>query len=161
MKELIIFDLDGTLAASKSSLDAEMAALLGGLLDVVKVAVISGGAWTQFETQLISHFAAGARLENLSLLPTCGTRFYRFSGTWKNLYSEDIAADDRARIVRALSDALDRSGFGAERHWRDLIEDRGSQITLSALGQEAPLVEKEKWDADLAKRKTFWRSSHR
>ena len=28
MKKLIVFDLDGTLAESKSSLDAEMAALL-------------------------------------------------------------------------------------------------------------------------------------
>jgi hypothetical protein len=45
MKSLIIFDLDGTLAESKSSLDGEMAALLGRLLEVVKVAIISGGAW--------------------------------------------------------------------------------------------------------------------
>ncbi len=153
MKKLIIFDLDGTLAASKSPLDGEMAALLGGLLDIVKVAVISGGAWTQFETQLTAHIPAGARLENLSLLPTCGTRFYRFSGTWEILYSEDIAAGDRAEIVRALNQALDRSGFRAERHWGDLIEDRGSQITLSALGQAAPLAEKTAWDPDFEKRK--------
>ena len=155
MKSLIIFDLDGTLAASKSPLDAEMAALLVRLLDIVKVAVISGGAWAQFETQLISQFVNGARLENLSLLPTCGTRFYYFSGTWKNLYSEDIAVDDRAKIVHALKEALNNSGFAADRHWGDLIEDRGSQITLSALGQEAPLVEKEKWDADFTKRKSI------
>ena len=48
MKSLVVFDLDGTLAPSKSSLDAEMAALLGRLLGIVKVAVISGGAWGQF-----------------------------------------------------------------------------------------------------------------
>jgi phosphoglycolate phosphatase-like HAD superfamily hydrolase len=39
MKKLIVFDLDGTLAESKSSLDAEMATLLGSLLDIVRVAV--------------------------------------------------------------------------------------------------------------------------
>ena len=33
------------------------------------------------------------------------------------------------------------------------IEDRGSQITFSALGQQAPLAEKEKLDPDFAKRK--------
>ena len=33
------------------------------------------------------------------------------------------------------------------------IEDRGSQITFSALGQEAPNEEKEKWDPDFTKRK--------
>jgi len=33
-----------------------------------------------------------------------------------------------------------------------LIEDRDSQITFSALGQEAPLDEKKKWDSDFKKR---------
>jgi phosphomannomutase len=37
--------------------------------------------------------------------------------------------------------------------WGKVIEDRGSQVTYSALGQQAPLAEKEKWDADFAKRK--------
>ena len=43
MKSLIIFDLDGTLAESKSNLHAEMATLLGRLLGIVDVATISGG----------------------------------------------------------------------------------------------------------------------
>ena len=43
-------------------------------------------------------------------------------------------------------------GIRAAKHWGDLIEDRGSQITFSALGQEAPLAEKAKWDPDFAKR---------
>ena len=43
MKKLVIFDLDGTLAQSKSSLEA-MAGLLGRLLGIVEVAIISGGA---------------------------------------------------------------------------------------------------------------------
>jgi phosphoserine phosphatase len=38
MKKLIVFDLDGTLAESKASLDLEMANLLNALLEVVKVA---------------------------------------------------------------------------------------------------------------------------
>ena len=53
MKKLIVFDLDGTLAESKSPVDAEMAALLGTLLSIVKVAVISGGNWPQFESQVL------------------------------------------------------------------------------------------------------------
>jgi hydroxymethylpyrimidine pyrophosphatase-like HAD family hydrolase len=40
MKKLIVYDLDGTLAKSKSSLDAEMATLLHDLLGVVKVEAI-------------------------------------------------------------------------------------------------------------------------
>ena len=44
MKKLVVFDLDGTLARSKSSIDPEMAGLLVRLLGIVKVAIISGGA---------------------------------------------------------------------------------------------------------------------
>jgi len=54
MKKLIVFDLDGTLAESKSSLDTKMVALLHDLLGIVKVAVISGGDWPQFENNYYS-----------------------------------------------------------------------------------------------------------
>ena len=55
MKKLVVFDLDGTLAQSKSSIDDEMAALFDKLLGVIKVAVISGGNWPQFQKQVLAH----------------------------------------------------------------------------------------------------------
>jgi len=45
------------------------------------------------------------------------------------------------------------SGFKVEKVWGEVIEDRGSQITFSALGQQAPIGEKKKWDPDFTKRK--------
>ena len=87
MKKLIVFDLDGTLAQSKASLDEEMAKLFDKLLGTVKVAVISGGDWSQFEKQVLSHLETGDSLKNLSLLPTCGTKFYRYDNHWEKLYS--------------------------------------------------------------------------
>jgi HAD superfamily hydrolase (TIGR01484 family) len=153
MKKLIVFDLDGTLAASKSSLDAEMASLLHDLLSVAKVAVISGGAWSQFEKQVLSKLPQDESLARLSILPTCGTEFFQYTGTWKKLYSEDFKADEREKIVSSLKKAIETAGFHVEKTWGEPIEDRGSQITYSALGQQAPLAEKEKWDPDFAKRK--------
>jgi phosphomannomutase len=152
MKKLIVFDLDGTLAESKSSLDAEMSALLRDLLGIVKVAVISGGNWPQFEKQLVSKLPDGADLNNLSLLPTCGTKFYRYNSVWEKLYSEDFTGAQTDKIIRSLQKAIGFAGVTAETQWGELIEDRGSQITLSALGQQAPLEEKKKWDPDFAKR---------
>ena len=60
---------------------------------------------------------------------------------------------EKEQITSSLQKAFDESGFKVEREWGEEIEDRGSQITFSALGQQAPLVEKEKWDPDFAKRK--------
>jgi HAD superfamily hydrolase (TIGR01484 family) len=153
MKKLIVFDLDGTLAESKASVDAEMAKLLNSLLGTVKVAVISGGDWPQFEKQVLANLNQGAGLQNLSLLPTCGTKFYRYGGTWTKIYSEDFTAEEKAKITRSLQQVSDDSGFKPVRVWGEVIEDRGSQITFSALGQQAPLEEKEKFDPDFSKRK--------
>ena len=154
MKKLIVFDLDGTLADSKSAVDAEMSGLLHDLLGIVKVAVISGGGWPQFEKQLVSNLPHDKLLANLSLLPTCGTKFYRYeSADWKKIYSEDFTADQREKILSSLKKAIGVADFKIEKLWGEQIEDRGSQITFSALGQKAPLEEKEKWDPDFAKRK--------
>jgi phosphomannomutase len=152
MKSLIIFDLDGTLAESKGAIDEEMGKLLAGLLSVVRVAVISGGDLPQFQAQIVAHLPAGAALENLSLLPTTGTRFYQYDGAWKKLYSDDLTADQKQKIVTALENAVAASGFGATQTWGETIEDRQSQITYSALGQQAPLDAKKTWDPDFAKR---------
>jgi HAD superfamily hydrolase (TIGR01484 family) len=153
VKQLVVFDLDGTLAESKSALDAEMAQLLEGLLGIVKVAIISGGAWQQFETQILAHMPSGDSLNNLLLLPTCGTRFYRYQTDWQLLYAEDFTAVQRQKILDALRQTIDQTGEKATKTWGEVIEDRGSQITFSALGQQAPLEEKKKWDPDFAKRK--------
>jgi phosphomannomutase len=153
MKKLIVFDLDGTLAESKSPLDGEMSHLLDDLLGIVKVAVISGGDWPQFENQVLAHLSQDQSLVNLSLLPTCGTKFFRYAGDWKKLYSEDFTPDEKEKIISSLKRALAETGYKVEKVWGETIEDRGSQITFSALGQQAPLEEKEKWDPDYAQRK--------
>jgi phosphomannomutase len=152
MKKLVVFDLDGTLAESKASLDGEMATLLGALLSIVRVAVISGGGWPQFESQLLANLHDGS-LINLSLLPTCGTQFYKYKGTWQKLYSEDFTADEKSKIIESLNRSIRTAGFAVARTWGEPIEDRGSQITYSALGQQAPIDEKKAWDPDFSRRK--------
>ena len=121
----------------------------------MKVAVISGGDWSQFQKQLLANLPDDERLKDLYLLPTCGTQFYEYVGHWSKVYSEDLTEEERARITKALQEAYDQSGTKVDKIWGQAIEDRGSQITLSVLGQEAPLVEKEKWDPDFAKRKAI------
>jgi hypothetical protein len=151
MKRLIVFDLDGTLAESKAPVDDEMIALLTDLLGLVRVAVISGGGWPQFEKQLLALLPADRRLKMLSLLPTCGTKFYSYDTRWEQVYSEDLTEAERGRIVGAL-EQVSSSLDPPDEVWGDIIEDRGSQITFSALGQQAPIRAKTEWDPDFAKR---------
>jgi phosphomannomutase len=155
MKRLIVFDLDGTLAPSKAALDDEMSSLLGRLLSAIKVAIISGGDYPQFQKQVLDRLPSASNFANLSILPTSGTKFFEYDGQWRPLYAEDLSADQKKKIEAAIESAVAKTGFQPSQTWGERIEDRGTQITYSALGQEAPLEAKEKWDPDFAKRKAI------
>ena len=152
MKKIIVFDLDGTLAKSKQAIDAVMAGLLKNLLDHFPVCVISGGDWPQFESQLLSHLPGNARLDELWLMPTSGTKLYRHTKGWAQIYAESLTDEERHRILAALNLAVADAGFGTERSWGERVQDRGTQITFSALGQQAPPAAKSAWDPDQRKR---------
>ncbi len=153
MKRLVAFDLDGTLAESKQAIDAEMAGLLVRLMAIVPVAVISGGDWPQFEQQLVGKLPPDADLERLFLLPASGTKLYRRQGGWRQIYAQNFTPDERQRILAALDQSVRAAGLSDGPSWGDKIEDRGSQITFSGLGQHAPIAEKTAWDPDFANRK--------
>ena len=156
MKKLVAFDLDGTLALSKQALKDDMAETLADLLGVADVAVISGGDWPQFDKQVASRLPARADLSRLWLMPTTGTKLYTHQeGAWKPVYAELFDDAEKTKIIDAFGEALEATGFTPEQTWGERIEDRGSQITFSALGQEAPLEAKEHWDPDFAKRKVI------
>jgi HAD superfamily hydrolase (TIGR01484 family) len=156
MKKVIAFDLDGTLAESKSALTDKMGELLNQLLESFHVCVISGGKFDQFEKQLLANLKADpGKLEKLHIMPTCGTRYYVFdisTGKWKLVYAEDFSEKEKTKIIEALNAGIDALGYREDKPWGDLIEDRGSQITFSALGQEAPVSAKEAWDPDNSKK---------
>ena len=153
MKKLIVFDLDGTLAKSKSAIDQEMSGLVDSLLLVARVAIISGGDWPQFQKQVLSHLPKKALLKKLTILPTCGTKFYQYKDGWDELYEENFTDEERKKILDSLHTAIKDADLDIKKTWGEQIEDRGSQITFSALGQEAPLEAKKDWDDDFAKRK--------
>jgi HAD superfamily hydrolase (TIGR01484 family) len=89
-------------------------------------------------------------------MPTTGTKLYQYKdGEWRVTYAELFADDQKKQILEAFDASLEATGFKPEKTWGERIEDRGSQITFSALGQEAPSGEKEVWDPDFAKRKVI------
>jgi phosphomannomutase len=152
MKKIIAFDLDGTLASSKQSIDTTMGRLLAELLTHCSVAVISGGDWPQFEKQLVCNLPTNSALADLFLLPTSGTKLYRFENGWKSIYADLFTMEEREKILIGLESALAKVDFRDQRIWGEMIEDRGSQITFSGLGQQAPGDAKATWDPYVRKR---------
>lgn len=140
MKKVIAFDLDGTLADSKSPIEDRIGELLNRLLDKFQVCVISGGKFEQFETQLLAYLnVEPVKLEALHIMPTCGTRYYVYDiakKDWKAVYAENFKASEKTKIIQALNDGIDKLGYREKKVYGELIEDRGSQITFSALGQD-------------------------
>ena len=146
---LVAFDLDDTLTPSKSPISPEMAEALTALLDVVPVCIISGGQLAQFTTQVTDRLELDDEARSrLHLMPTCGTRYYRFAddGALQQVYAHDLTAQERAAAQQALEQEARRLGLWEEETWGPILEDRGSQITFSALGQRAPLEAKRAWD---------------
>ncbi|HEX4104188.1 MAG TPA: HAD-IIB family hydrolase [Candidatus Paceibacterota bacterium] len=142
-KELIVFDMDGTLTPSKSIADKEMVALLLQLLEKKRVAVIGGGKYSLFKEQLVNRFPRrDARLANLFLFPTTANAFYRYkNGTWKNVYTLDLSKEEKAGIRAAFRETLKEINYvPPKKVYGVTLEDRGTQMSFSPLGQEIVTV---------------------
>ncbi len=152
---LVAFDLDDTLAPSKSAIDPRMGDLLVALAEKVDVAIISGGQLAQFTAQVVDRLpdASPEALSRLHLLPTCGTQYYRVTPQGiVTVYAHALTDDEKTRALTAVEEEAKRLGVWESETWGDILEDRGSQITFSALGQRAPLAAKTAWDPTGAKK---------
>jgi len=156
MKKILAFDLDDTLAITKSPISDRMAAVLSEVLENFDICIISGGKYELFQKQVISRLDIGVeKLKRLHLMPTCGTRYYRFDESindWALQYAEDLTDDEKTKIKVVLEDAAKQTGYWPEDSAGEIIEDRDSQITYSGLGQGASPEAKYAWDPDGAKR---------
>lgn len=163
MKKLIAFDLDGTLAPTKSAVPDHMAGLLKELLDKYEVCVISGGKFGQFEKQLLGNLEISHHeLQRLHLMPTCGTRYYLYHAEedkWNLQYAEDFTQAEKQKIIDAVVKGFNDLGFAEKKTYGEVVEDRDSQITYSVFGQD--IVDhlgmegveiKEAWDPDNSKK---------
>jgi phosphomannomutase len=146
---LIAFDLDDTLAPSKSPLPPQISDLLTRLLEQLPVAIISGGQIEQFRKQVVAHLtqAGGDALSRLYLMPVTGTQYYRYAdGNWRQEYADNLTEEEKRQALSALETKAREFGYWEDQTWGPILEDRGSQITFSALGQGAPVENKKAWD---------------
>ena len=153
-KEVYVFDLDGTLAESKAAISPDMSHVLSVMLETKKVAIISGGNFPQFESQVISKLPQTNILKNLYIFPTSGSRMYVYDGTWNMVYDDAFTDIEKEKIISVIKKVLDLHVVEEPQTlYGEQIEDSESEITLSYLGQQAPVDLKKTWDLDFTKRR--------
>lgn len=137
-KELIVFDMDGTLTPSKAPMRKDMARLLSRLLEEKRVAVIGGGSYKQFKHQFVAEAHFPKRLlGRLFLFPVSGTAFYKHHEGWEKVYARDFSPAQKKKIFSAFQNAFRKINYVyPDKVYGKIIEDRRSQITFSAVGQD-------------------------
>ncbi len=118
---LVAFDLDDTLAPSKSPLDPRMLETFAALLATVPV---RGDLGRQLPAVRAAARPPAARprdglpLDDLHLLPTCGTAYYRWSGSdWALQYAEDLTDDEKTRALAAVETQAKAAGYWESETW--------------------------------------------
>ena len=159
MKKVLAFDLDDTLAVTKSPISDVMAETLASLLEHFDVCIISGGRFEQFKQQVVDRLhIEPEKSTRLHLMPTCGTQYYRFDiieKDWKQQYAENLSEEEIIKIFEVLENSAKELGYWPGSPAGEVIENRGTQVTFSALGQEAKAEDKYTWDPEGAKKITL------
>ncbi len=159
-KDLIIFDLDRTVVPSKAPMDPQMSALMTRLLAVKRVAIIGGGKYGLFKTLFLKQLKTPkSLLKNLFLFPTTATSFYIYKSGWKNVYALYLSKIEKNKIRKAFYNIFRKIGYKhPQKTYGMVIEDRGTQITFSALGQDVVAILGKKRGVAL---KTKWLQENR
>ena len=153
LKTLFLFDVDGTLTESKAAMTESMAEVLRKLLGVCGVAILSAAGHDQLRKQCADHITENDTRRfghPFVLAPTSGNDIHGYTEgcAWESLYDGPAFGDaDVAHIEEAIRKATEEIGYAhPEKTYGEVVENRGKQITFSALGQEAPLEEKIAWN---------------
>ncbi|MBQ3271309.1 HAD-IIB family hydrolase [Candidatus Saccharibacteria bacterium] len=167
MKKVLSFDIDQTLNIAKTPVPDEIADLLTACLDHFEICPISGQKFDQFLIQIVNRLvergAKPSQLEHLHLFVAQGTQYYRYransdtysEGDWEQVYNFPLKDEEVAKITNAIETAAKELGYWEEDELQpgdEIIENRLSQVTFSALGQKAGTEEKYAWDPDTKKR---------
>lgn len=170
-KSVLGFDIDQTLNIAKTPIPPEIANLLVRCLRFFKICPISGQKFEQFLIQIVEPLVAAGvtatELQNLHLFVAQGTQYYRLKKSarnfadpesWEQIYNYPLPESDVIKITTVLEKAARDLGYWEADQLAEgdeIIENRLSQVTFSALGQTASTEVKYAWDPDCKKRQAI------
>lgn len=112
------------------------------------VAIISGSGFDYFKLNILDIMRCPEELlQKLFLFPTSSTRFYKYENhDWHQVYADEMIPKERQKIKNAFEMAYKDINYKhPDKLFGEVVEDRGTQVTFSALGQQAPIDLKKKW----------------
>ena len=160
MKKVLAFDIDQTLNVAKTPITNDIAKLLTECLNYFEVCPISGQKFDQFLIQIVNQLPnpTPEQLTHLHLFVAQGTQYYRYNleqKDWKQVYNYPLTDEQVTKITTTIKQAAKELGYWEEDKLApgdEIIENRLSQVTFSALGQKAGTDIKYAWDPDHHKR---------
>ncbi len=162
-KRILAFDIDQTLNVAKTPIPPEVATVLTKCLSYFEVCPISGQKFEQFLIQIVDKLkeaeATDADLTHLHLFVAQGTQYYKYQDNdWQRVYNYPLKEEDVVKITTVLETSARELGYweaGQLAPGDEIIENRLSQVTFSALGQKAGTEAKYAWDPDTQKRQAI------
>lgn len=152
-KKVIIADVDDTICETCHVISEEMTEQVSNMIKEGYIFAFISGTKLSYLLEMIS-----SRLkEKHFLLATTGTRcveVYENQGN-KEVYSYVLEQKEKKEILQALEILTTKFNIKPLTTKEDQIQDRDSQITLSAIGRNAPLELKKKHDPDGKKREEW------
>lgn len=160
MKKVLSFDIDQTLNVAKTPITDDIAELLVKCLDHFEICPISGQKFDQFLIQIVDRLPnpTPEQLSHLHLFVAQGTQYYRYDvgkKDWEQVYNYPLTDEQVKKITETIEKSAKELGYWEEdklQEGDEIIENRLSQVTFSALGQKAGTEEKYAWDPDCKKR---------
>jgi len=145
-KKVIIADVDDTICESCQQVWPEMAEQMSNLINKgYQFAFISGTKVADLQNMISSKLN-----EEHHILGTTGTNYTHIGkeGQAEIKYNLNFNDEEKKEIILAFERLIERYNIQSMTTKEDQLQDRDSQITLSAIGRHAPSEMKKNYDSD-------------
>ena len=150
-KKIIIADVDDTICDSCQVISPSMAEKINSLIQKgYHFAFISGTPVKELQRMISSQLN-----EEHHLLATTGTNYTKINQSITEIYNHNFTEEEKKEIIQAFETLTAKFNIQSLTTKEDQIQDRESQITLSAIGRTAPSELKATYDSDGEKRKKW------
>ena len=151
-KKIIICDVDETICETCQVVSDEMANQINIMIKSgYEFAFISGTKVTDLQKMLSSKIK-----ERHHILATTGTNYtYMENNMGSCVYNLKFKDEEKQEIIQALNNTIEHFNIVSMTTHEDQLQDRDSQITLSAIGRNAPIELKKAYDPDGEIRQTW------